>query len=297
MNQSLLIAGSIAIDTIETHVDRRENILGGSVTHALIPSGKRVPVFPVGIIGSDFPDNGGEIYETYSATTENVQRAAGKTFSWGGRYHENWDKRDTLFTELGVFESYQPKISYEARSADVVFLANIHPALQLSVLDQCGSKRLVITDSMNLWIDTAKERLLDVLSKTDIFLVNEEESEQLTGKSRIEDAAAEISLLGPATVIIKKGSSGSAVFTNDTCTSIPAVSGVSVVDPTGAGDTFGGGMAASLVLGESLINAVADGTAWASACVEGFGIESTLNADFSEISRRKTEVLAGVTAC
>lgn len=296
MEKSLLIAGSIAIDSIETPNDKRENILGGSVTHALIPSGKRVPVFPVGIVGSDFSDEGSQIYETFSETTENIQCASGNTFSWGGRYHENWDKRDTLFTELGVFEDYKPEITETARSADVIFLANIHPALQLSVLEQC-SPRLVITDSMNLWIDTAKEKLLEVLNKTDIFLVNEDESQQLTEKDGIEEAAADILQLGPETVIIKKGSSGSAVFTNDECTCIPAVSGITVQDPTGAGDTFGGGMAASLVLGESLIDAVSSGTAWASACVEGFGIEMTIKIDSAEIEQRKSEILGAVSSC
>ncbi len=297
MENSLLIAGSIAIDDIETPLDNRVNILGGSVTHALIPSGKRVSVFPVGIIGSDFPEKGFEIYKTYSETMENVQQISGQTFKWGGRYHENWDQRDTLFTALGVFENYNPVLSDSARNANVVFLANIHPKLQLSVLDQCTNHQIVITDSMNLWIDTANDDLLKVLKRTNIFLINEEESQQLTSHPILEDAANQLLQMGPDTIIIKKGSSGSVIISADDCTSIPAVSNVSVVDPTGAGDTFGGGMAASLVLRDSLLDAVAEGTAWASVCVEGFGIEKTMHTDEVEISRRKAEVLSGVSTC
>ena len=297
MHNSLLIAGSIAVDLIETPQDKRNAILGGSITHALIPSGKRVSVFPVGIIGSDFPDEGMDIYNSYSESLENIQQVVGQTFRWGGRYHENWDKRDTLFTELGVFEDYQPVISKSACDADVIFLANIHPALQLSVLKQCSKAQTVITDSMNLWIDIAKDELLTVLQQTNILLINEEEAQQLTSQKNLNKAASHMLELGPDTVIIKKGSRGSAIFTTEDCTCIPAVSGVSVVDPTGAGDTFGGGMAASLVLGESLVNAVSDGTAWASTCVEGFGIANTLLAKREEINQRKRNVLSGVSTC
>lgn len=297
MENSLLIAGSIAIDLVETAQDKRDNILGGSVTHALIPSGKQVPVIPVGIIGSDFPENGMDIYKKFSETMENVQQVSGQTFRWGGKYHENWDQRDTLFTELGVFENYNPVLSDSAKNAAVVFLANIHPELQLSVLDQCTNPHLVITDSMNLWINTAKDDLLKVLKRTNIFLINEEESQQLTTRENLADAAEQLLQMGPDTVIIKMGSRGSAIFTADDCTCIPAVSDVSVIDPTGAGDTFGGGMSALLVLGESLLNAVSEGTAWASVCVEGFGIEKTLRTERAEIDRRKAEVLSGVTTC
>ena len=121
-----------------------------------------------------------DIYKKLSETMENVQQVSGQTFRWGGKYHENWDQRDTLFTELGVFENYNPVLSDSAKNAAVVFLANIHPELQLSVLDQCTNPHLVITDSMNLWINTAKDDLLKVLKRTNIFLINEEESQQLT---------------------------------------------------------------------------------------------------------------------
>ena len=186
-NNNTLIVGSIGLDTIETVSDRKESILGGSATYATIAAGKSASVHLVGIIGDDFPINGMKILEEATVDLSNLDQKEGKTFIWGGRYAEDWDNRETLFTELGVFNDFNPILTDKNKEVPVIFLANIHPLLQLSVLNQCNKRKYVIIDTMNLWIDTEREKLKEVISSCDVLLINEFEAEQFTRRKDHDD--------------------------------------------------------------------------------------------------------------
>jgi len=294
-DNSVLIVGSIALDTIEIGDERYENLIGGSTTFATIAAGKNSDVHIVGIIGNDFPQTGHDIYSEYAANNTDLQIADGSTFSWGGRYHSNFDDRDTLFTELGVFADFQPNLSPINKNHQHVFLANIHPSLQNSVIDQCMANPTIIIDTMNLWINTTLNELLIVLSKSDILLINESEAEMLTECYQLDDAAKTLIGLGPPTVVIKRGSKGADLYTADEKISIGVYPITKVVDPTGAGDTFGGSFTSALAEGKSFTDALIHATAWASVCVEGIGVESLLNVSNNEIKKREEYLRKQVT--
>ena len=283
----LLIVGSISLDTIETISDRRESILGGSATYATVSAGKSADVHLVGIIGTDFPAEGMKIFEEYSQDLSNLYQKDGQTFSWGGRYPEDWDDRETLFTELGVFTDYEPKLTEKNKNTPVLFLANIHPELQLSVLKQNSKRECVIIDTMNLWIDTERKKLKEVISYCDVLLLNEFEAEQFTRRKNHDDQGAVLQSLGPQQVIIKCGKKGARLYSGHSVDTIGVFPVKNVVDPTGAGDAFGGGLAAALAHGESMTEAIINGSALASFCIEGFGIESLRRASNEEIDHRK----------
>ena len=283
----ILIVGSISLDTIETISDRRESILGGSATYATVSAGKSADVHLVGIIGTDFPAEGMKIFEEYSQDLSNLDQKDGQTFSWGGRYPEDWDDRETLFTELGVFTDYEPKLTEKNKNTPVLFLANIHPELQLSVLQQNSKRECVIIDTMNLWIDTARKKLKEVISYCDVLLLNEFEAEQFTRRRNHDDQGAVLQSLGPQQVIIKCGRKGARLYSGHTVETIGVFPVKNVVDPTGAGDAFGGGFAAALAHDESIQEAMINGSALASLCIEGFGIESLDHASNNEIDHRK----------
>ena len=291
-DNSVLIVGSIALDTIEIGDERYENLIGGSTTYAAIAAGKNSDVHVVGIIGNDFPQEGHDIYSKYSANNTDLQIVDGKTFSWGGRYHSNFDDRDTLFTELGVFAEFQPKLSPINKNHQYVFLANIHPRLQNLVIDQCMANPVIVIDTMNLWINTTLNELLTVLSKSDILLINESEAEMLTECYQLDDAAKTLIGLGPPTVVIKRGSKGADLYTVDDKISIGVYPISNVADPTGAGDTFGGGFTSALAEGKSFKDALIRATAWASVCVEGIGVKTLLSVSNKEI-RDREELLRG----
>ena len=208
----ILIVGSIGLDTIETISDRRESILGGSATYATVSAGKSADVHLVGIIGTDFPAEGIKIFEEYSQDLSNLDQKDGQTFSWGCRYPEDWDDRETLFTELGVFADYEPKLTENNKNIPIIFLANIHPELQLSVLQQNSKREFVIIDTMNLWIDTARKKLKEVISYCDVLLLNEFEAEQFTRRKNHDDQGAVLQSLGPQQVIIKCGRKGARLY-------------------------------------------------------------------------------------
>ena len=287
MSNHTLIVGSIGLDTIETISDRKESILGGSATYATISAGKSSSVHLVGIVGSDFPVEGINIFKENTIDLSNLDQKEGKTFSWGARYAEDWDNRETLFTELGVFSDFNPILKEQNKNVSVVFLANIHPILQLSVLNQCNKRKYVIIDTMNLWIDTEREKLKEVISSCDILLINEFEAEQFTRKKNHDDQGTVLQSLGPKNIIIKCGSRGAKLYSGHQLDTIGVFPIKNVIDPTGAGDSFGGGIAASLANGESMIEAVINGTALASLTIEGFGIDSLHNASDDEVERRK----------
>ncbi len=294
---SILIVGSIAIDTIEIGTERYENLLGGSTTYATIAAGKYSDVNVVGVIGTDFPQHGHDIYNKYAANLIDFKVEQGKTFSWGGRYRDNFDDRDTLFTELGVFGEFNPKLSAINKNQQFVFLANIHPSLQDSVIDQCQANPIIVIDTMNLWIDTTHSELLTVLSKSDILLINESEAEMLTDCSNLDDTATTLIGLGPPMVVIKRGSNGAVLYSNMGEKIIIGVYPINkVVDPTGAGDTFGGGFVSALAQGKTYEDALVLGSALASICVEGVGIDALEKATIVEIENRQNFLRDKVTS-
>ena len=287
MTETILIIGSIALDTIENNRGKRENLIGGSTTYATVAAGRLVPVNVVGVIGNDFPDEGLKIYQRYANSLVDLECKEGNTFRWGGRYGENMDSRETLFTDLGVFSGFSPRLSTVNKNVSNVFLANIHPSLQLSVINQMAGKPLIVTDTMNLWIETTKNKLLKVLKKSDILLINESEAELISGTNNIDRSAVQLQGLGPSTVVIKKGSSGVVLFHGEEKVSIGAYPVKDVIDTTGAGDTFGGGFVSALASGGTFLDALIKGSALASICVEGFGVEFLLEVNLEEIKKRE----------
>ena len=289
---SLLIVGSIALDTIETLKDKSENTLGGSTTYSLIAASNKIPVSIVGVVGEDFPQEGLDIYNSYSENLEDFIVSKGKTFRWGGRYLENWDDRETLFTELGVFEDFKPALSERNKNHTHVFLANIHPDLQQLVIDQSMNPDVLIAiDTMNLWIDIANESLKNVLKTSDILFMNESEALMFTGMKNIKDSATFLLDLGLETVIIKKGGDGAELFNKDERLTIEAFP-TKVIDPTGAGDVFGGAFISKLASGGSLAESLVEGSALASFCVENFGAKSIINYLHSELNERRSILMS-----
>ncbi len=283
---TILLVGSIALDTIETPVTRRNELLGGSVSYALVSAGSTSPVSVVGIVGDDFPEYGHKHYQKYAADLSDFKVQHGTTFRWGGKYHANGDVRDTLFTDLGVFERFNPTLNQKNKNHPWVFLANIHPALQLSVMNQCSANSKFVVDTMNLWIETTRQELDHVIQQTDILLLNESEAELLTGLKEPAQAAQAILKSGPQVVVIKLGSRGASVYHNNQTHSVGVYPVEDVTDPTGAGDTFGGGFIAALARGESCAQAVIEGSAWASFCVEAFGVERLTEVKSEELMVR-----------
>ena len=281
-----LILGSVALDTIETKYGKAENLLGGSATYATIAAGLYGDAIPVGIVGDDFPKDGLDIFEKFSKNLKDLDQQPGGTFKWGGKYHENGDDRDTLFTDLGVFENFNPSIHTSNKNASWLFLANIHPSLQLSVLEQCTNAPLVVTDTMNLWIDSTPEELKKIISKTNILLINESELHLLTKEQNVDKSIKEVLSTGPEKVIVKFGSKGAKCFSENENIAVGVYPVKKVIDPTGAGDVFGGGFISGLVDGLSIKEAMLRGSALASFCIEDFGVKKLLNVSVNEVDNR-----------
>ena len=281
-----LILGSVALDTIETKYGKAENLLGGSATYATIAAGLYGDAIPVGIVGDDFPKDGLDIFEKFSKNLKDLDQQPGGTFKWGGKYHENGDDRDTLFTDLGVFENFNPSIHTSNKNASWLFLANIHPSLQLSVLEQCTNAPLVVTDTMNLWIDSTPEELKKIISKTNILLINESELHLLTKEQNVDKSIKEVLSMGPEKVIVKFGSKGAKCFSENENIAVGVYPVRKVIDPTGAGDVFGGGFISGLVDGLSIKEAMLRGSALASFCIEDFGVKKLLNVSINEVDNR-----------
>ena len=281
-----LILGSVALDTIETKYGKAENLLGGSATYATIAAGLYGDAIPVGIVGDDFPKDGLDIFEKFSKNLKDLDQQPGGTFKWGGKYHENGDDRDTLFTDLGVFENFNPSIHTSNKNASWLFLANIHPSLQLSVLEQCTNTPLVVTDTMNLWIDSTPKELKKIISKTNILLINESELHLLTKEQNVDKSIKEVLSMGPEKVIVKFGSKGAKCFSENENIAVGVYPVKKVIDPTGAGDVFGGGFISGLVDGLSIKEAMLRGSALASFCIEDFGVKKLLNVSVNEVDNR-----------
>tara|TARA_B110000196_G_scaffold51399_1_gene42207 strand:+ start:627 stop:1535 length:909 start_codon:yes stop_codon:yes gene_type:complete len=278
--KTILAVGSIALDTLETPRGNRQDILGGSATYFSISAGLLAPVKLVGVVGNDFPEEGWQLFRSRNINTDNILVEAGSTFRWGGKYSDDYSVRDTLFTELGVFENFTPSIQEADRLSPLVFLGNIHPSLQESVAKLTPSAEYIVTDTMNLWIDLFPEILTEVLKISTILLINHEEAEQFTGQSEIFKAASDLLSAGPEIVVIKKGADGAYLARGDSRYSIPVFPIKQVIDPTGAGDSFAGGFMGYLsqTSEPDFLEAIIVGSAMASFCVEGFGVESLLKA-------------------
>ena len=286
-HNSILIVGSIALDTIESPVEKRSNVLGGSTTYSLVASGRQSEVSIVGIVGNDFPSDGHSLYQSYASDLSDLKIAEGRTFRWGGRYHENWDDRDTLFTDLGVFSDFRPVLTESNKNRSHILLANIHPELQRSVIQQNQNPdAIIVFDTMNLWIETTLSSLEKVLSNSNILLINESEAFLLTNENDINNSARSLLKMGPEIVVIKKGSRGAELFSLTEHIAVDAFPVTNVVDPTGAGDVFAGAFVASLANEDSKETALLYASASASISIESFGIEKLQSASNNEINDR-----------
>ncbi len=297
---SITVVGSIAYDAVKTPFGERERMLGGAAVHFALAASFFDRVHVVGPVGDDFGEADLDAMRARDVDVSDVERVAGgKTFFWQGEYGWDLNSRETLDTKLGVFEGFQPKLSPTSRASDVLFLANIQPDLQREVRSQLPSARFVALDSMDLWIDIARDSLVEAIKSVDCLILNDAELRQLTAKPNLVAAAREVlSWDGPKVIVAKQGEYGAALITRDGFFSLPAYPLESVLDPTGAGDSFAGGfvgyIAAHLGSGELsdelLRAAMAHGTALASFNVEEFGTERVVRLIDAEIAARVNEL-------
>lgn len=294
MKNKLLVVGTVAFDDIETFSGESGKILGGAATYiGLAASQLSVDAAIVSVVGGDFPEDYLSLLRERNLNLEGLKvEPSGKTFYWKGKYHKNLNKRDTLVTELNVLADFSPEVPSDYKDAEIVLLGNLHPAVQLSVLDQLGtSPKTVVLDTMNFWMDNTWDDLLLAVAQTDIITINDEEALQLSGENSLVAAAKKIHSMGPSYVVIKKGEHGALMFHQDTIFFAPALPIERVVDPTGAGDSFAGGLAAYLSSGveltpESVKTGIIYGSALASFCVTDFGTSALLNLDKSALKKR-----------
>ncbi len=286
--KTILAVGSIALDTLETPSGRRADILGGSATYFSVAASLFAKVNLVGVVGADFPDEGWRLFKERGIGIDDVQQAAGKTFRWGGRYSSDLSRRDTLFTELGVFEDFQPRISNHHKQMDLAYLGNIQPSLQLAVCAELPPECTIVSDTMNLWIEHNRDDLQKVLQKSDIFLLNDEEAQQLTGHEQLDDAAKVLLAEGPSIVIIKLGQAGALIAQGEKHQHVPVYPKATAVDPTGAGDSFAGGLLGFMARhgSDNIVEAVVTAAATASFTVEGLGLEGLLPATPERVASR-----------
>ena len=297
---SLTAVGTLAFDSIETPFERRTDVLGGSVTHFAHAARLFGPVEIVGVVGTDFPDAILRRFTELGIGVRGVEIAEGKTFRWSGRYEADWNTRHTLATHLNVFEHFDPKVPMAHRSARFLFLANAAPAVQAKALAQAVRPEFTMLDTMNLWIEIAREELLHLLRRVDALILNDEEARMLTGERNLLRAAAKALDLGPKHIVLKKGEHGAFLIGKGAHFALPAYPVEEVVDPTGAGDSFAGGFMGFLasqgnVEPGTLRRAMLHGTATASYCVEGFGVEALARASRAAVDKRCAEILSLVT--
>lgn len=299
---AITVVGSVALDTIKTPFAEVDNVLGGAASHFSMAASLYDTVNLVGVIGEDFPQRYLEYFQTRNVDLRGLQTVPGQTFRWGGQYHLDMNSRDTLFTELGVFADFNPDLPQEFRHTEIVFLANILPQLQLNVLEQVNESsavRLRALDTMNLWIDTARDDLLEVMRRVDIVLIAEEEARQLANTTSLRAAVRFIFDLGPRTLIIKQGSYGALLFSADgTFFAAPAYPLEDVRDPTGAGDAFAGGFLGYLssqmsntgaLVWSDYTRALIHGNIMGSFTCEDFSVERVRNITPDEITARYRE--------
>ena len=292
---SLLVVGSLALDTVATPFDRVTDALGGSAVYiSLAASYFSGPVNLVGVVGNDFPNHYIRLLEDHNIDTEGLQIVDGRTFRWSGKYHYDLNVRDTLLTELNVFEKFDPVIPEKFRRASFVCLGNIDPTLQLKVLNQMVNPQFVVCDTMNYWIEGKKDELIEVLRRTNVLIINDSEARLLAHDPNLIKASRQIREMGPEILIIKKGEHGALLFMDDIIFSVPAYPLEMIYDPTGAGDTFAGGFIGYLhktndLSSESVKSAVVFGSTLASFCVEKFSVEGLRNLNYLRIHDRYRE--------
>jgi sugar/nucleoside kinase (ribokinase family) len=297
---TLLAVGTLAYDSIETVAAKRADLLGGSVTYFSLAAALFGKVSVVGVVGKDFRKQDLELLRGKGIDTGGVEVAEGETFRWSGRYEADWNTRHTLATHLNVFEHFDPKVPTAQRSSRFVFLANAAPEIQAKALGQVMSPAFVMADTMNLWIDIAKPALLHLLRRVDALILNDEEARMLTGERNLLRAASKALDLGPKHVILKKGEHGAFLIGKGAHFALPAYPVEEVVDPTGAGDSFAGGFMGHLasvgtVDAGSLRRSMLHGTATASLCVEGFGVERLAKCTRHDVDARCAELRSIVT--
>ena len=292
---SVLIVGSTALDSIKTPHAENPRLLGGSASHAAVAASFFSPVQLVGVVGEDFPKAYLQLYKRHHIDLTGLQILPGKTFHWSGEYEENMNNRRTLLTELGVFETFTPALPESHRDAGFVLLANIAPALQIHVLNQMRKPKFIAADTMDLWLNIALKDLLKLIKRLDLFVLNDGEARQLTKVDNVFTALKQIHKLGPRYVIIKQGSHGSILSGPRGYFLCPAYPLHEVVDPTGAGDSFVGGMMGYLATAKGSIDAnirraMVSGSVVASFCCEGFGLQRTTKVTRALINRRVKEL-------
>ncbi|MEO6443657.1 MAG: PfkB family carbohydrate kinase [Gemmatimonadaceae bacterium] len=291
---TVLVVGSIALDSVETPFGRADEVLGGSGTFFAASASHLTPVQLVGVVGSDYPVEMLAPLEARGVDLAGVERAEGESFRWRGRYRHDLNSAETLETRLGVFSHFRPKIPEQFRNAPYVFLANIDPRLQLDVLRQVERPKLVACDTMNFWIESRRSDLLELLGHVDAVLLNDGEARQLTEHANLVKAARWILDRGPTVVVIKKGEHGAFMFTRSSVFFAPAYPLEDVFDPTGAGDAFAGGFMGYLARAGSLDEehmrrAVVYGSTMGSFAVEQFSIGRLLELEEGDIAGRLAE--------
>lgn len=288
---SILVLGTVALDTVKTPSGLRKDMLGGSAVHFAMASRLFTKVNLVAIIGKDFPDKHIDFLKKKGIILTSLIRSGGQTFKWQGEYEGDLNTALTLGTELGVLLSFKPHVAKEQRNIKYVFLANIDPDLQSHLLTHMRSPRLVALDSMNYWINHKRKALLKLLKKVDIYVANDQEARDLSGEKNLIKAARSLSRMGPDMILIKKGEHGVLFYTNKFIFSLPAYPTDNIVDPTGAGDTFAGGFMGSLASSkrltkESIKRALAFGTIAASYNIEDFGVNRTSRLTINDLKGR-----------
>ena len=292
---SVLIVGSTALDSIKTPKAENPRLLGGSASHAAVAASFFAPVRMVGVVGEDFPKRYVALYRKHGIDLEGLQMKPGKTFHWAGEYEANMNRRRTLATELGVFETFSPELPVAWRDTPFVLLANIAPSLQHHVLDQMRRPKFVAADTMDLWLNIAMPDLLRLLKRVDLFILNDSEAQQLVKEDNVIAALPKLHKLGPRYVIVKKGEHGSILSSPKGLFIAPAYPLKKLVDPTGAGDSFAGGLMGYLASAKGSIEtnlrqAIVHGSVTASFCCEGFGLAQTTKASRAAIAQRVREL-------
>ena len=292
--QPVLVVGSVAFDSIETPFGVAGRVVGGAATYFAIAAAHFTDVRMVAVVGEDFTDEQMGIFRGRRIDLTGLQQVPGETFRWKGKYSEDLNDRESIYTFLNVFEEFQPNLPPVYRTSPFVFLGNIHPRLQLEVLDQVESPEFVVADTMNYWIEKAPEELRQVLTRVDALVINDAEARQLSKESNLVKAVQKLQAMGPRLLIIKRGEHGVLMFGPDGFFAVPGLPLNTVRDPTGAGDTFGGGLLGylaecSVVNHDTLTRAVIAGSTMASFSVEAFGLERLLCVTSDEIQQRFLE--------
>lgn len=289
----LLIVGTLAFDAIETPFGKTDKILGGAATYiGLSAANFDIQSAVVSVVGEDFPEEYLNLLKKNKIDIEGVEIVeGGKTFFWSGKYHNDLNTRDTLETQLNVLADFNPVVPESHKDAEFVMLGNLHPLVQLSVLEQVKDPKLVVLDTMNFWMDNTMDDLMKVIAKVDVITINDEEARQLSGEYSLVKAARKIEKMGPKYVVIKKGEHGALLFHEDQIFFAPALPLEEVFDPTGAGDTFAGGFIGYLAKTgdtsfENMKSAIIYGSNLASFCVEKFGTERMQSLSGEEVSKR-----------